>query len=59
MEHGWLTFRWLSNVALLGGLAWVVDFGRSAVRALLSLYHLALPFVLIWMVWRLGYDPAA
>jgi hypothetical protein len=26
---------------------------------LLSLYHLLLPFVLLWMVWRLGYDREA
>lgn len=26
---------------------------------LLSLYHLLLPFVLFWMVWRLGYDTMA
>jgi hypothetical protein len=25
----------------------------------LSLYHLALPFVLFWMVWRLRYEPGA
>lgn len=29
-----------------------------AIRAL-SLYHLPLPFVLLWMVWRLGYEPRA
>ncbi len=26
---------------------------------LLSLYHLPLPFALLWMVWRLGYDAQA
>lgn len=26
---------------------------------LLSLYHLPLPFALLWMVWRLGYDQRA
>lgn len=103
VEHGWLNFLWLSNVALIGGLvaawledrrlasmllvavampelAWVVDFVLSLILGgsaplgivhymynpeiplfvrLLSLYHLPLPFVLIWMVWRLGYDPDA
>lgn len=26
---------------------------------LLSLYHVPMPFVLLWMTWRLGYDPRA
>lgn len=25
----------------------------------LSLYHIPLPFLLLWLVWRLGYDPVA
>lgn len=103
VEHGWMNFLWLSNVALLGGLlaawlesrrlagmmavavvlletGWIVDFLASLVLAepaplgavsymfdpeiplfvrLLSLYHLPLPLALVWMVWRLGYDPQA
>lgn len=103
LEHGWMNFLWLSNVALFGGLVaawlesprlasmmlvavllletgWIVDFlgsllllGTTPFGAvdymynpdialhvrLLSLYHLLLPLVLLWLVWRLGYDRAA
>ncbi|MFO8152623.1 hypothetical protein [Thioalkalivibrio sp.] len=103
LEHGWVSFLWFSNLALIGGLmaawlesprlasmmlvavlllemGWIADFvgsllllgtaplggvdylydpGIALPVRLLSLYHLLLPFVLLWLVWRLGYDRTA
>lgn len=44
----------------LSGLAGYM-FDRSLPRYLrgLSLFHVFLPVLLVWMVWRLGYDPRA
>lgn len=44
----------------LGGLAdYMFDAAKPRYLRALSLFHVLLPLLLVWMVWRLGYDPAA
>ncbi|AGA32841.1 putative transmembrane protein [Thioalkalivibrio nitratireducens DSM 14787] len=62
-ELGWIV-DFLGSLLLLGPTPLgVVDYMYNPEIALfvrlLSLYHLLLPFVLLWLVWRLGYDRAA
>jgi protein-L-isoaspartate(D-aspartate) O-methyltransferase len=63
LELGWL-------VGFLGGLlrggdspfgltAYMFDPGLPLFVRGLSLYHLVLPWLLLWLVWRLGYDRRA
>jgi hypothetical protein len=42
-----------------GFVSYMYDAEIALFVRLLSLYHLLLPFVLLWLVWRLGYDPMA
>ncbi len=63
LEAGWI-FDFLIGLLLggnppLGGVGYMFDPEVSLHVRALSLHHLALPFVLLWMVWRLGHDPAA
>jgi len=63
LELGWI-FDFLVGLALggqppLGGVGYMFDADIPLHIRALSLHHLALPFALLWMVWRLGYDPAA
>lgn len=63
LEMGWI-FDFLVGLMLggqppLGGVGYMFDAEVPLYLRTLSLHHLALPFVLLWMVWRLGYDPAA
>ncbi len=63
LEMVWV-FDFLLSLALLGPTPLgVVDYMYNPEIALhvrlFSLYHLLLPLVLVWMVWRLGYDPTA
>ncbi|WP_019623503.1 hypothetical protein [Thioalkalivibrio thiocyanoxidans] len=61
LEMGWVADFVLSLVLLgnppFGTVDYMYDPDTPLHVRLLSLYHLPLPFVLIWMVWRLGYDP--
>lgn len=62
-EMGWIV-DFLGSLVLLGTTPFgIVDYMYNPEIALsvrlLSLYHLLLPFVLLWLVWRLGYDRAA
>ncbi len=43
----------------LPGAPYMFDEGIPLFVRLLSLFHVALPFVLIWLVYRLRYDPRA
>jgi hypothetical protein len=44
----------------LSGLAdYMFDHAKPRYLRALSLFHVFLPPLLVWMVWRLGYDPAA
>ena len=45
--------------ALFRGTAYMFDPARPLLVRLLSLYHLALPLLLIWLLSRLGYDRRA
>ena len=54
-----LTVRLLSGWRLGGMLGYMFNQERPLWLRLLSLYHLPLPVVLVWMVWVLGYDPRA
>jgi len=63
LEMAWV-FDFLLSLALRGPTPLgIVDYMYNPDIALhvrlLSLYHLLLPFVLFWMVWRLGYDSMA
>ena len=63
LEAGWI-FDFLVGLMLggnppLGGVGYMFDPDVALYVRALSLHHLVLPFVLLWMVWRLGYDPAA
>jgi hypothetical protein len=58
---------WISDMAarllfgrfLNGGTAYMWDSNLSALVRILSLYHLALPLVLLWFVIKLGYHKQA
>ncbi len=44
----------------IGGLAsYMFDQDKPRYLRALSLFHVFLPVVLVWLVWRLGYDPDA
>ncbi len=62
-ELGWVLDFMASLVvwgsAPLGIVQYLFDPGERLFVRLLSLYHVPLPFVLLWLVWRLGYDPRA
>ncbi|WP_018861527.1 MULTISPECIES: hypothetical protein [unclassified Thioalkalivibrio] len=63
LEMGWV-IDFLLGLVLLGNppfdfVAYMFEPDYPLYLRLLSLYHLPLPFVLLWMVWRLGYDPLA
>lgn len=102
-QYGWLNLLWLSNLALVAGLAalwlegpriasmiavavlipelgWIVGYISGLLRGgdpwlgvtaymfnpdipigvrALALYHVVLPWLILWMVWRLGYDRGA
>jgi hypothetical protein len=40
----------------IGGTEYMFDANLSLVVRLLSLFHLAMPPLLLWAIWRLGYD---
>lgn len=50
---------WLTGVHPIGGTAYMLDPDFPAAAKLLSFYHLALPLVTGYSVFRLGYDPLA
>ncbi len=64
---GLLVFQGLFTVDLLGALVsgkhlfgasnFMFDPGVPLTIRLLSLFHVITPLVLLWAVWRLGYDP--
>jgi hypothetical protein len=50
----------LATGCRLGGLLdYMFDRDRPAWLRALSLFHIPLPILLIWLVWTLGYDPRA
>ncbi|MFZ3217652.1 MAG: hypothetical protein WA192_16455 [Candidatus Acidiferrales bacterium] len=48
--------RLLFGRHLIGGTEYLFDAGSPLWTRLLSLFHVALPFVLLWSLGRLGYD---
>jgi len=63
LEIGWI-LDFLGGLVLggtppLGVVAYLFDPQIPWMVRALSLYHLPLPVVLFWMVWRLGYDARA
>jgi hypothetical protein len=61
-ELGWNLLFWgglLLGWDLLGLVGYMFDERIPLWARLLSLYHVPLPFVLIWLVRRCGYDPRA
>ena len=53
-------FWQLATGRRLSGLAdYMFDAAKPRYLRALSLFHVFLPPLLVWMVWRLGYDPAA
>lgn len=53
LDAGWRLF---THHHLLGGTEYLFDASKPLWIRLLSLYHLALPVLLLWLVYRLGYD---
>lgn len=51
--------RLLTGRQALGLSGYMFDRGKPAGLRALSLFHVALPVVLLWLVWRLGYDDRA
>src|SRR5271168_5047810 len=42
---------------IIGGTEYMFDPGLQLAIRLLSLFHVAAPPLLLWAIWRLGYDP--
>jgi hypothetical protein len=51
-----LAGAFLTGRHLVGGTEYMFDPGLSLWIRLLSLFHLATPPLLLWAIWRLGYD---
>jgi hypothetical protein len=51
--------RLLTGRQMLGLSGYMFDAGKSRFLRALSLFHVVLPIVLLWMVYRLGYDDRA
>jgi hypothetical protein len=49
----------VSGVELTGLTAYMLDEDRELYLRLLSLFHVAMPPILLWLVWRWGYDRRA
>jgi hypothetical protein len=47
----------LFRVHIVGGTEYMFDPGIPLWIRLLSLFHVVTPPLLLWMIWRLGYDP--
>lgn len=48
---------WLSRHHLVGGTEFMFDPHLPLLVRGLSLFHVVTPVILLWAVWRLGYDP--
>jgi hypothetical protein len=46
----------LTGSHLIGGTEYMFDPGLSLAIRLLSLFHVAMPPLLLWAIWQLGYD---
>jgi hypothetical protein len=52
-------WRLLTGRRLSGLTDYMFDPAKPRYLRALSLFHVPLPFVLLWLVWELGYDPLA
>jgi hypothetical protein len=52
-----LVIALLFNKHLIGGTEYMFDPGIPLFVRLLSLFHVVMPPLLLWAIWRLGYDP--
>ena len=62
LELGWNTdyfFRLFTGISLSGLSAYMFDPTIALVIRAISLFHVALPIILLWMMYRLGYDDRA
>ncbi len=50
---------WLSGHHPIGGTEFMFDTHLALPVRLLSLFHVVTPPLLLWAIWRLGYDPRA
>lgn len=46
----------LSGRHIVGGTEYMFDAGIPLILRLLSLFHVVMPLLLLWAIWRLGYD---
>lgn len=51
--------RLLTGVRITGITDYMFEADRPLFLKVLSLFHLPLPIILVWLVWKLGYDPFA
>ncbi|QOC21563.1 membrane-associated protein [Wenzhouxiangella sp. AB-CW3] len=61
-ETAWIVIlltRLITGWQAFGLLGYMFDTNRPRWLRLLSLFHIPLPLVLVWMVWLQGYDPRA
>ena len=61
-ELGWNIAFWgglLFDLEFFGLVSYMFDERIPLWTRALSLYHVPLPFLLVWMVWRIGYDRRA
>ena len=61
-DMGWnIAFlaRLLFDVEMFGVVGYMFDPRIPLWARAISLYHVPLPFLLVWLVWRRGYDPRA
>jgi hypothetical protein len=62
LEIGWNVAFWgrlLFGMEDFGAVGYMFDERIPLWARLFSLYHVPLPVVLLWLVWRCGYDPRA
>ena len=52
-------FRAVVGRHLIGGTEFLFDPSFPPLQVALALFHVAMPFLLLWAVWRLGYDRRA
>lgn len=61
-EIGWNLDFWmrlLFGIEVFGLVDYMFDHRIPLWARLVSLFHVPLPFVLVWLVWKCGYDPRA
>ena len=52
-----LAGAWITGSHIIGGTEYMFDPGIPLFVRLLSLFHVVMPPLLLWAIWRLGYNP--